>query len=36
MATIDARCASDIKCNIAIAIAAFNKKAFFTSKLDIN
>jgi hypothetical protein len=34
--TNDARCASEIKSWMAMAKAAFNKKALFTSKLDLN
>jgi hypothetical protein len=29
------RCTFEIKCRIAMAIAAFNKKALFTSTLDL-
>jgi hypothetical protein len=32
----DARCTREIKSRIAMAKAAFNKKALFTSKLDLN
>jgi hypothetical protein len=34
--TSHARCAREIKSMIARAQAAFNKKALFTSKLDLN
>jgi hypothetical protein len=34
--TNDAKGACEIKSNIAMAEAAFNKKILFTSKLDIN
>jgi hypothetical protein len=37
MITNDSRCTREIKCRIAMEIAAFNrKKTFFTSKLDLN
>jgi hypothetical protein len=36
MITDDAICTHEIKCRIAIAKAAFNKKALFTSKLNLN
>ena len=37
MITNDSRCTREIKCRIAMAIAAFNrKKTLFTSKLDLN
>ena len=32
----DVRCTREMKCNIAMTKAAFNKKALFTSKLDVN
>jgi hypothetical protein len=32
----DARCTSEIKCNIAMVKAAFNKKAHFMGKMDIH
>jgi hypothetical protein len=34
--TNDARCTREIKCRISIKKIAFNKKALFTSKLDLN
>jgi hypothetical protein len=36
MVTNDAQYTSEIKCSIAMAKTEFNKKAVFTSKLDIN
>jgi hypothetical protein len=37
MITNDARCTREIKSRIAVVKTAFNKKkAFFTSKLDLN
>jgi hypothetical protein len=36
MMTNDARCTREIKCSIAMAKTAFNKKTVFTSKLDLN
>jgi hypothetical protein len=37
MITYDARCTREIKCRIAVAKAAFNKKKnLFTNKLDLN
>jgi hypothetical protein len=35
MITNDARCTREMKAGIAMAIAAFNRKNFFTSKLDL-
>jgi hypothetical protein len=34
--TNDARCTREIKSWVAMAQAAFNKKAYFTSKLELN
>jgi hypothetical protein len=36
MITNNARCTREIKCRIAMAKTAFNKKNHFTSKLDLN
>jgi hypothetical protein len=36
MRTKDLRCAREIKSGIAMAKATFNKKKFFTNKLDLN
>jgi len=34
--TNDARCTHEVKCRIAMAKGTFNKKTFFTRKLDLN